>query len=76
MKVCCEVLEGPAGLREEFRDFKVGNETYTVQIADSIWTRMQSYRLMYETYAQKGWAKPHPSRMWYSAYELLGVQSY
>ncbi|PCJ60888.1 MAG: hypothetical protein COA79_07455 [Planctomycetota bacterium] len=45
------------------------NNEFTVEIANDIETRIQAYRLLYKTYVEKEFAKPHSSKMWYSIFD-------
>jgi hypothetical protein len=57
--------------KESLFDFHAGGERYSVRIANTRQLREKSYRLMYDIYEEIGYGHPHPSRMWYSLYELL-----
>ena len=51
--------------------FTAGGDNYQIQIAGTRELKKKAYRLMHDIYEKIGYGHPHPTRMWYSLYELL-----
>lgn len=46
-------------------------DRYRIEVANDQASREQAYRLVYEVYLEKGYASPHPSRLWFSPHNAL-----
>ncbi len=56
---------------EEFFTLVSRGRRFSVCVADDREKREKAFRLMYDIYEGIGYGRPHPSRMWFSVYELL-----
>ncbi|MFC1672498.1 hypothetical protein ACFL01_05120 [Planctomycetota bacterium] len=56
---------------ESLFSFQAGGECYRIQIANTRELREKAFRLMYDIYEDIEYGHTHPTRMWYSLYELL-----
>lgn len=60
----------PSSLKHLTNDFHFGdNNKFKIEIANDLETRSQAYKLLYKTYVEKEFAKPHASKMWYSIFD-------